>query len=235
MPSITLWLKSVGPVPMMWYESTISASGALVVGGTTLKSTEQASPSKDGDGLFMQQLAQNLWKLLKPSFDMGRTAGTIIFDSLICASYVAASAKVDDTDLLCYVCATRNVSLHKQYNTAAFDAAIKQNPNAGGLTSPVMQGGVPQGVLAEIYLDQFASDGTSNITSTALAIYHEWMHNKTSFPVENVDWVHTAAGGNGVADFDGPANFRFPNARNIAIMADRLARIRNPQFLGGIK
>lgn len=219
MPTLNLWIQMIGPEPTEWFESSIRLdNGVWMIGMAQKKSLEK------GNGLFMQQLAERVWKL----FDTTRRTGTTPFDTLITSSE-ADRGSVKDRDLLCYVCDSKLRSVINRFDSARFKAALqaaqKKNPNG---TVAGMTANFPHGICSEIYVD----DASTNITWCANNIYHEWMHNKSNWVLnEDPDWVHTRGGG-GLADANGGEGTGLTK-QTAVIMCGRLW-ITNRQFLDGL-
>jgi hypothetical protein len=65
MPKLGLWLQMVGARQTKWFESSLRLEGSVWMIGQAQDKSVAA-----GDGLFMQQLAERVWKL----FDTTRQA-----------------------------------------------------------------------------------------------------------------------------------------------------------------
>jgi hypothetical protein len=205
----------VGVEPRQWFETIPTIRGGVPF----LPVSPTQRSVANGDGLFMQQLAERVW--LPFSDTLKRTRS---FNAVVTSSVTPSAAAIGRTDLLCYVCETRGQSIIRRNDGARFQNFITQNPNAAGFTGNInMPTG--QAIVSEIWLDRMNTD----IGVAWRAVYHEFMHNKTRWAQnEDPDWVHTMGGGD-IATVDGPAKFLNVNANNATIMAGRLA-IANTQF-----
>jgi hypothetical protein len=220
MPTLNLWIQMIGNEPTEWKETSVRLEGDIwIIGKLEEKSVD------NGDGLFRQQLAERLWKM----FDSTRRAsGTPFFDTLITSSE-ADRGSVQDRDLLCYVCASQMKSIIKRFDSKAFDAELNRqkqaNPNG---TVAGMTIRFPHGICSEIYVDE----ASTNITWCANNVYHEWMHNKTRWSLnEDTNWVHTQGGG-GLAGVRGGEGTGLTDQTK-GIMNGRLVN-SNRQFLDGL-
>jgi len=120
-----------------------------------------------------------------------------------------------DTDLLCYIRMSRALSLGTTQELA---------------TAPLTASGFtiqrPTGVLSEAW---FTESGGSP-EGVANTIFHELMHNKTNFVLnENPNWVHGPQGGGGLATALNPGPLAAFTRANKTAMANRLT-VRNRQF-----
>src|SRR5437899_1537223 len=114
MSVLKLCLKMVGAAPTDWYETPLRLDGSVWMQGPSKQKSVQA-----GDGLFMQQLAEMLWKM----FNETSKAGNSGFDSILCNSDCTRT-EIDataTTDLLCYVCNTPGKSVIQANDKTLFD------------------------------------------------------------------------------------------------------------------
>jgi hypothetical protein len=215
-PQLNIWIQMVGTEPTEWFESSIKFDNGVWMQPPTVPKKSVAN----GDGLFRQQLAERLWKLM----DVTRRAGTSGFDTLVTSSE-ADRGSVKDRDLLCYVCDSRQSSIVKRFDQARFDKFIQANPKAGGMTV-----NFPHGICSEIWVDQVRT----NITACTNNVYHEWMHNKSKWSLnEDIDWVHDPVkGGGGLAQASG-GELTGLTPETARIMCGRLL-LANRQFLDGL-
>ena len=208
MPALNLWLRMVGTEPRRWIETIPTMRNGVQF----LPVTPAQKSVDNGDGLFMQQLAERVWQPVADTLKR-----TKAFGSVATSSVTPNAAAVSRTDLLCYVCETRAQSVIGRNDAARLQNFIAANPQAAGFTGNINTP-TGQAVVSEIWLDRMNTD----MGVAWRAVFHEWMHNKTRWAQgEDPEWVHTRGGGD-IATPDGPANFRNVNANNATIMAGRL-------------
>ena len=134
--------------------------------------------------------------------------------------YQLRPADILDTDLLCYIRMSRALSL-----------ASAQELATAPLTASGFTISRPTGVLSEAW---FSESGGSP-ESVANTIFHELMHNKTRFALnENANWVHGQQGGGGLAAALNPGSLAAFTSGNKRAMASRLS-VRNKQFTTALR
>jgi hypothetical protein len=221
MPTLNLWFQFIGIEPTNWSESFVELQNGVWMQNV---SATRSCSVQGGDGLFRQQLPERVWTL----FDRTRRAGRCSFDA-IALTGDPDKGSVQSKDLLCYVCDNKVRSVIRRFDEARFQAALQragqENPNG---TVAGMTVNFDNGICSEIYV----ADCSTDITWCANNIYHEWMHNKSRWALnEDPVWVHTQGGG-GLAAANGGQGVGL-TAQTARIMCGRLA-ITNRQFVDGI-
>ncbi|MDB5374747.1 MAG: hypothetical protein JWP04_3389 [Belnapia sp.] len=217
MATLTLYLEMVGTEPGVYYE-TLKGYGNYRNVISEVRTRSVAA----GAAPFCQQLAKNLRVL----FDLTLKSGPPGFKALNTSS--TADRTMLDTDLLCYICETRQLSILRRFDPTRFASFLAQSPKAAGSTANMVRNNMVVGIMSEIYLDRIATD----ITAATFAVYHEWMHNKTNWTAgEDPNWVHRLVGGGLSEENDDGLKGLTPIS---AQQMNQRLTLRNRQFLDGV-
>ena len=134
--------------------------------------------------------------------------------------YQVRSADILDSDLLVYIRMARSLSICSAQELATAPQ------NAGGFTLQKTTG-----VLSEAW---FTESGRSP-EGVANTIFHELLHNKTRFALnEDANWVHGPQGGGGLAAALNPGPLAAFTLGNKRAMVSRLS-VRNKQFTDALR
>lgn len=212
MADFKIFLKMSGTEPTEWFESIVTDDEGM----------SRPPQKKSGTGAtgFMATLATKVKELFEQTL---KDASNKKYSG-VAVTLSPAAADVGQTDLLCYVCSSRSNSVL----SAKEPEIAKQAPKStGGVTAPITGGKLGNGMLSEIYIEEYRR----NITCVSFGIYHEFMHNKKR-ATESIDWPHVSGGG-GVASEEGPLSLYRPNKTNKVQMSARLD-VANAQYKAGL-